>query len=333
VGTRPGLPFVLALALASPGARGQEATNRDQSGYTQLRPEGFPIRPRPAVVAAASATLRDDEIVIGVAVAGEARAYPVNLMWEPSNEVLNDELGGVPIAATWCPIAHSAAVFERRLDGGTADLGAVGLDRGVFVLYDTRTRTWWSQVAGRAPLEGRRLAARASTLTTWGAWRRLHPATTVFVDPARSPRRRFTEESWSRITLGGPGPVVSEDLVVGAEGPRGARAWLLRRLATLRVVNDELDGEPLAVLLAADMVTARVVSRRVGGRTLTLSAEGEGLRDAQTGSVWDPLSGRSVDGALRGSELEPRVFTYALWYAWRSQRPHTTLWGDEEGGR
>ena len=42
-----------------------------------------------------------DELVLGVVVAGEARAYPINTMTGPAREIFNDELGGRPIAATW----------------------------------------------------------------------------------------------------------------------------------------------------------------------------------------------------------------------------------------
>jgi hypothetical protein len=139
-------------------------------------------------------------------------------------------------------------------------------------------------------------------------------------------RRRFTEESWTRITLGGRGSVVNEDLVAGIEGRSQARAYLLRRLAGPRVVNDDLDGEPVVVFLAEDAVTVRALRRTVAGRTLTFAAEGDSLRDAETGSRWDPMTGRALSGPLAGRTLEGLVVTTALWYAWRSQRPETSLW-------
>ena len=113
------------------------------------------------------------------------------------------------------------------IDGTALELGAVGLDQGVFVLYDRQTRSRWNQILGRAvagPLEGQRLRKHPSTLTTWGQWRRLHPGTTVFADPQLTRRRRFTEESVSRVTLSGGGAIAGEDLVVGVEGPSSARA-------------------------------------------------------------------------------------------------------------
>jgi hypothetical protein len=225
-------------------------------------------------------------------------------------------------------------VYDRTFDEGELEFGAIGLEKGVFFLYDGETRSWWSQLVGRAvkgPLKGRELRKHPSTLTTWGRWRTLHPDTTVFVDPKLPGRRRFTEESFSRITLGGSaGGVVNEDLVVAVEGPERARAWLLRALAARRVANDEIDGQPLVVFLTEDAVTARVWGRAIGDRTLTFTAEGDRMRDAETGSLWDPLTGRAVEGPLEGEGLEPVVSTHALWYAWRNQRPDTTLWSAPE---
>ena len=224
-------------------------------------------------------------------------------------------------------------VYDRSFDGEQLDFGAVGLEQGVFFLYDRQTGSRWSQLVGRAvkgPLAGQELRKHPSTLTTWGQWRRLHPDTTVFVDPRLPGRRRFTEESMSRIALGGAGGAVNEDLVVAVEGPRTARAYLLRRLAAQRLVNDVLDGRPLLVFLAPDAVTTRVWSRSLGPRSLTFAAEGDRIRDEETRSIWDPLLGRAVAGPLAGEELEPVVSTHALWYAWRSQRPDTVLWGERE---
>jgi hypothetical protein len=323
-------PLIVLIALVPSVARAQEPTNRDQSHYTQLKTEGYPIRTGVLAQPGREAALRDDDLVIGVVAGGEARAYPVNLMWEPVNEVLNDTLGGQPITATWCPIAHSAVVYDAAREKDRVELGAVGLRDGVFILYDKKTRSWWSQVVGTAvqgPLAGERLVKLASTVTTWAAWRREHPDTSVWSDPSLPGRRRFTEESLSRITLAGDGPIVNQDLVVGIEGQKGARAYLLRKLAgSGRVANDSVDGAPVLVVLEEDAVSVHAWSRRVKGRTLTFEAAGGTLRDSETQSSWDVRTGRALSGPLAGASLEPVVYTTALWYAWRSQRPDTALW-------
>jgi hypothetical protein len=98
----PRWAVVALLAALPPAPSGaQPPTNRDQSGTVDLREEGYPIRGEVAVFPASDAGIRDDDLVLGVVVGGEARAYPVNLMWKPENEVLNDRLGGAAITATW----------------------------------------------------------------------------------------------------------------------------------------------------------------------------------------------------------------------------------------
>jgi len=66
-------------------------------GEAQPPVTDFSVKP----VSEAASELNPDELVLGVEVAGEARAYPVNMLSGPSREILNDTLGGRPIAATW----------------------------------------------------------------------------------------------------------------------------------------------------------------------------------------------------------------------------------------
>jgi hypothetical protein len=64
-----------------------------------IGPDG--IRPvyEPRFVAAAEAPLEDDELVIGISIEGEAKAYPITVL--RFREMVNDELGGIPILVTW----------------------------------------------------------------------------------------------------------------------------------------------------------------------------------------------------------------------------------------
>lgn len=68
--------------------------------FSQLIPfDG--IRPvyEPEFVGADEALLMDDELVIGVFLGGEAKAYPITVL--RFREMVNDELGGIPILVTW----------------------------------------------------------------------------------------------------------------------------------------------------------------------------------------------------------------------------------------
>ncbi len=125
--------------------------------------------------------------VVGLALGGEARAYPIRLLWW--HEVVNDTLGGEPVAITYSPLCDSVVVFSRRVGGEVLSFGASGLVMGSnHLLYDHRpdlaTASLWSQLQARA-VSGP--AGRAATtlsvlpcdLTTWAEWRAAHPTTDV----------------------------------------------------------------------------------------------------------------------------------------------------------
>ena len=45
--------------------------------------------------------VEDDELVLGVTIGEASRAYPINMLTNPTREIINDKLGGKHIAATW----------------------------------------------------------------------------------------------------------------------------------------------------------------------------------------------------------------------------------------
>lgn len=164
--------------------------------------------------------LDEDAVVIGVRDGDRARAYPVSVLWY--HEAVNDTFGG-PLLVTYCSICRSGLVARRFADGEPATFSASGLlwvppqeyaaaaelDNTTFgattsdtdasvrvsgnvVLYDDRTRSYWSQLVGRAicgPLEGERFDIVPSTVARWGEWRDTHPETEVLLPPPESELR------------------------------------------------------------------------------------------------------------------------------------------------
>lgn len=77
------------------------AEPRDRSAFTHLTEGGYPLNVDPEIVTADEVDIGSGDLVMGVVINGEARAYPVNYMNGPYNEVVNDELGGQAIAPSW----------------------------------------------------------------------------------------------------------------------------------------------------------------------------------------------------------------------------------------
>jgi hypothetical protein len=275
---------------------------------------------------------RDVDLVVGVVVRGEARAYPVSLLWGESAHTVNDDLGRTPIAVALCPLAGVAAAFDRRHGKETLEIGHVSEVRlDTLVLYDARTRSRWGLLTGEAfegPLAGERLGRVPSLFTTWGRWKALHPATTVYVAPEEAARGfELDENRIRRVVLAGSGPPRRGDWVVGLEGRKTSAAVLVRAIRRERVLNGDLEERPYAVFVTSDLATALVWSRKVGNRTLTFQAEGDRMVDAETRSSWDALSGRALSGPLAGRALSAIPATTGFWHAWKAHHPGTQVVG------
>ena len=111
--------------------------------------DGIPSIDDPEFVPVAEATLPDNEPVIGLLVNGDARAYPLRiLIW---HEIVNDTVGGVPVAVTYCPLCNTGLVFDRRVGDRVLEFGTTGkLRNSDLVMYDRTTESWWQQFLGEA---------------------------------------------------------------------------------------------------------------------------------------------------------------------------------------
>ena len=268
----------------------------------------------PPHVAAADSDVRPEELVLGIEIAGEARAYPCNMLSGPIREILNDSLGGEPIAVTWCDFCHDAIAYERRLDGRVLTLFVDGsMWEQSMLIRDLPTDSLWSQVLGKClqgELAGRVLEVVPAVQTTWSDWKSRHPATTVVQFPRERNdfTRRFHRDR-RRFVLG---------VRIGAESASISFA----ALAVRRLLDVEVGGEPLVVTYDDEHSAPRVFSRRIDQRTLDFTpGRTMQMRDRQTESIWDAGSGRCLTGRLAGRLLSPRPGIVAYASVWRRFHP------------
>ena len=188
------------LALAGPGAWRSEWPNTDfdQSSvdFDQILSGGPPKDGIPSIddpkfeSIEATAGLPAQEPVIGLTINGESRAYPLRILtW---HEIVNDVVGGIPVAVTYCPLCNSAIVFDRRVDGKATEFGTTGkLRNSDLVMYDRDTESWWQQFMGEA-IVGRRTGTRLkmipARLESMEKFRQRHPNGLVLVP--NNPRLR-----------------------------------------------------------------------------------------------------------------------------------------------
>jgi hypothetical protein len=269
--------------------------------------------------------VRDTHFVVGVELNGESRAYSLNMLSRPDHHVVNDTLGGQPIAVTWCGLCQSPLVYSRRVDGNTLTFFVSGELYGEnMVMQDQETGSDWPQLLGeavRGPLKGKSIEQIPAVWTDWKSWRTDHPDTTLpkisqTVDYYRhdpdplSPsleERYFSNMQWG-LARGGK-----------------SLSWPLNEIARRGVVNDELAGLPLLIVFERKSATITAFERRAGDTELTFTSNPEGLVDDQTSSLWDRLTGRAIRGALAGHRLTPVAGVVSHKRAWQSLHPESAI--------
>lgn len=166
------LAVLLAAAVASPERWKYEWPKTDFSKHSVPFDEifsggppkdGIPSIDDPKFVPVDEADdLIDTEPVIGFGVGDDVRAYPLRILtW---HEIVNDVVGDVPVAVTFCPLCNAAIVFDRRVDGQVLEFGTTGkLRHSDLVMYDRQSESWWQQFTGEA-IVGSMLGARLTVL-------------------------------------------------------------------------------------------------------------------------------------------------------------------------
>jgi hypothetical protein len=156
----------------------------DEIVWGGVRRDGIPPLDHPKMIKAAEATyLKDDNIVFGVEINGDARAYPKRILaW---HEMVKDSIGGRQLNGVYCTLCGAMIVYDTDLDGVHYELGTSGfLYRSNKLMYDHATHSMWSTLTG-TPVVGE-LVGKGIVLpqlyvvtTTWAEWKRRHPATSV----------------------------------------------------------------------------------------------------------------------------------------------------------
>jgi hypothetical protein len=127
--------------------------------------------------------------VIGVALAGRARAYRLDDLLDV--EVVDDTLAGSPVAVVHRPLVGSPSAHTRLLSGEPLTLSASGwVYAGQSVLFDHGTESLWYRLEGETRLTciagahfGSTLPAVSFARQPWSAWRSSHPATSFMLRP------------------------------------------------------------------------------------------------------------------------------------------------------
>ena len=316
-------------------------------------PDGIPAIDNPMFedVSAADGWLEDASPVMFFEWNEDARAYPLTILIY--HEIVNDVVGELPVALTFCPLCNATIAFDRTLPDGTLlDFGTTGnLRNSDLVMYDRQTKSWWQQFTGEAivgELTGTQLELLPSQIISWQDFKSRHPDGTVLS------RETGHVRSYGRNPYGGYDNINSNPFLY--DGELDGRLPAVERIVALqvegidiaypfsalrgvKVVNDEIAGIPLVVFWkegtsstfgasTEDVGSTGVYLRKLGDGILTFEPAGDGFRDEQTGSLWN-IFGEAVEGSLAGEKLERIVAGENFWFAWAAFKPDTIVWAPE----
>lgn len=259
-------------------------------------------------------------IVIGVVMNGEARAYPVQFIGY--HHQVRDTIGGTPVMVTYCTVCRTGRVFSPVIDGKPETFRLVGMDHFNAMFEDASTGSWWRQATGQAitgPRTGTQLMDIASQQMRLAQWMALHPDTLVMqADPTMLDAydKDFDyERGTSRSALTGTNPESwqRKSWVVGITVNGASRAYDWNRLRRERVVNDELGGTPLVLVLAPDDESFTAFVRPSADTRFVL----DGDRLVGGGASYD-LGGHGANQSLTRVPASQE-----FWHSWKSFQPTT----------
>ncbi|MFB6294824.1 MAG: DUF3179 domain-containing protein [Candidatus Nanohaloarchaea archaeon] len=302
----------------------------------------IPSIDNPQFQRAQEATWLDDrDLVIGVETNGEAKAYPFRIL--NVHEIVNDRVGGKPVAVTYCPLCRSALVYSRVINGDTVEFGVSGkLYNANLVMYDRKTETYWSQIQGEAivgPLVPHELDLVHSVITDWEGWRQAHPDTKVLSrDTGIYPKSQYGSNPYTGFQSSGrvgfgvdnvDDRLHSKEIVYGVAVGGNATAYVKSDVKQQDVINDRVGDVPVLVVEDQESGAIRVFDRRIEGDTLTFAVENGTLVDGD-GNTWS-FDGTAQEGPYRGESLEQLNSHGFFWFAWSSFHPETTIYGEAGG--
>ena len=315
--------------------------------------DGIPPIDTPHFVAGGEADewLDPKEPVIVVSAGGIVRAYPLQILtW---HEIVNDEMGGVPLSVTFCPLCNASIVFDRRAGGRLLDFGTTGnLRKSDLVMWDRQTESWWQQFTGRAivgEMAGTVLSRLPASIVAYEDFRRAYPEASV-LSRRTGHKRPYGSNPYRGYDSIEDRPFLFFDpiderlspmervLNVSVEGTH--RLYPFSVLSRHPVVNDEVAGIPVVVLSregtlsvldesrianSRTVPSATAFARRAGQRELHFEAAEGRIVDRQTGSTWN-LFGTATKGPLKGVRLDTIESGVHFAFAWLAFNPDSEIW-------
>lgn len=298
------------------------------------------------------------EPVISVQIEGDTRAYPLNVL--TFHEIANDEINGIPISVTYCPLCNAGVVYDRRFTHNgqkyVFDFAVSGmLRKSDMVMWDKQTETWWQQLTGEGlvgELSGEQLDFFPSQIISVEEFFASNPDgkimlshkkdnynTTYGSNPyvnydsiGNKGSRFFDEEVDDRLP--------AMERVVDIENGGKYKIYPFSKIRKKKVINDDFDGKKVVLFYTSKTIsvldegniedsrhvgTVTVFNSLIDGQVLTFQKKKGNFVDIETGSIWD-VTGKCIDGSYKGKQLITEVHSNHFAFAWLAFHPDSEIY-------
>lgn len=282
-----------------------------------------------------SGSLGSSELVVGVKVDDDVRAYPHRILnWhEVVNDQFNTEGGLERMTLSYCPLTGSAMLWKALMEPVDKTWGTSGLlYNSNLLMYDRATESLWSQMLEQS-IDGPRIRWIPDRLqvveTTWASWLAMYPDT-VLLSEDTGFSRDYNDYPYGKFRE-------NEDLIFEVDNMVDDRLHLKERVLGINVSDNSKvypidhfsDGVEVIHDTVGDMQVVAagssglnfgvVFNRELEDCTvLDFEAVQDSLpivmRDNE-GNEWD-IFGTAVSGARTGQQLQKTNSYVAYWYAW-----------------
>ena len=322
-----------------------------------VRVDGIPPLENPAFRPAADVDyLEPDDLLFGVSINGDHRAYPLRILdW---HEMANDVVGGVPVSLAYCTLCGAGVLFDGRVDDTVFTFGTSGLlMRSNKLMYDRNTRSLWNQLSGEPVLgplatSGIQLNILPVVVSTWTDWTTQHPGTLaldfetgfarVYTPGAAYGAYFASPETRFPVPFDSP-ELRTKDRVFGLTINGFRRAYPTKLLTERVVVNDELAGQRVVIVaprgnlkgqgrdraLGAPAIWpagAEVRAYDAGSYEFTAGDDPQALLD-ESGTAWQ-VAEEALLGPS-GERLERLPGHLAYWFGWFNFFPDSEVYSVE----
>jgi hypothetical protein len=308
----------------------------DEIRWGGVKQDGIPPLRNPTMILAKNADyLEDDNVVFGIEVNGDFRAYPKRILaW---HEMFTDNVGGIPVAGVYCTLCGTVILYKTEYKGIKYDLGTSGfLYRSNKLMYDKKTQSLWNTIWGKpvvGPLVNKEIQLEYLSVvtTTWKEWKTRHPETKVLnLDTGFS--RNYDEDvayknyfSTDDLMFNVPSPdrsIKYKQSILAIRLPELSNESIAISTKYLKknpIYEGEIEGQSFVVLTdksgANRVYFSANITFKTYDKTITVVDE--------NGELWTVFEDRLES---KNGKILKRLHSFnAFWFGWKAAYPNTTL--------